>query len=115
MNGKVTEGELVLGQVVIYLALAPKSNSVYRAMTEASKVANKSMSCPPPNHILPNSEKYVYDHDQPNRFSGQEYFPETVFEKTFYHPVERGTERDMKKRLDYFKRLRKKMTDCGKL
>ncbi len=103
------EGDLLLAQAAIYLSLAPKSNSVYLAMNKASQIANKSMSCPPPRHILPGSDEYVYDHDQQNYFSGQEYFPDSISAKTFYSPVERGAERDMKKRLDYFKKLRQEM------
>ena len=106
----VPEGELVLAQAVIYLSLAPKSNSVYLALKKASRVASKSLSCPPPRHILPDSKEYIYDHEQANRFSGQEYFPDSVLTRTFYIPVERGNERDMKRRLDYFKNLRQKFT-----
>lgn len=49
---------------------------------------------------------YIYDHDTPEAFSGQEYFPEKIGRQSFYQPVERGFERDLRKRMDYFARLR---------
>lgn len=110
------EGELALAQVVVYLALAPKSNAIYTAYSEAREVAAQTGNLNPPKHILNAPTKlmkemgygkgYVYDPDTPAGFSGQEYFPETLARKHFYHPVERGFEREMKKRLEYFMRLR---------
>jgi len=110
------EGELALAQAVVYLALAPKSNAVYTAFKAASSVA-KSTGSPMPPMVILNAptklmkgsgygEGYVYDHDTPEGFSGQQYFPETIGRQTFYQPVERGAERDYRKRLDYFERLR---------
>ena len=110
------EGELALAQTVVYLALAPKSNAVYTAFKAASSVA-KSTGSPMPPMVILNAptklmkgsgygEGYVYDHDTPEGFSGQQYFPETIGRQTFYQPVERGAERDYRKRLDYFERLR---------
>ncbi|WP_193335658.1 replication-associated recombination protein A [Devosia beringensis] len=110
------EGELALAQTVVYLALAPKSNAVYTAFKAASSVA-KSTGSPMPPMVILNAptklmkgsgygEGYIYDHDTPEGFSGQEYFPEAIGRQTFYEPVERGAERDYRKRLDYFERLR---------
>ncbi|MCR6671580.1 replication-associated recombination protein A [Devosia ginsengisoli] len=110
------EGELSLAQVVVYLALAPKSNAVYTAYKGAVSVA-KSTGSPMPPMVILNAptklmkgsgygEGYVYDHDTPEAFSGQEYFPEKIGRQKFYEPVERGFERDLKKRIDYFERLR---------
>lgn len=110
------EGELALAQVVVYLALAPKSNAVYTAFKAASGVAKSTGSPMPPMVILNAPTKlmkgsgygdgYIYDHDTPEGFSGQEYFPESIGRQRFYEPVERGSERDYRKRIDYFERLR---------
>lgn len=110
------EGELALAEVVIYLALAPKSNAVYTAFGKAKELADKTSHMDPPAIILnaptPMMKKlgygkgYLYDHDQPDAFSGQNYFPEGLERHEFYHPVERGFERDMKKRLEYFMKRR---------
>jgi putative ATPase len=110
------EGELSLAQVVVYLALAPKSNAVYTAYKAAVSVAKSTGSPMPPMVILNAPTKlmkgqgygdgYIYDHDTPEAFSGQEYFPEKIGRQDFYHPVERGFERDLRKRMDYFARLR---------
>ncbi|WP_424981012.1 replication-associated recombination protein A [Maritalea sp. S77] len=112
------EGELALGQAAVYLALAPKSNAVYNAYNQAMRVAKNTGSPTPPKVILNAPTKlmksegygdgYMYDHDAPDAFSGQEYFPEKLGRQTFYEPVERGFERDLQKRIDYFKRLRLK-------
>ena len=110
------EGELALAQVVVHLALAPKSNAVYTAFKAAMSVARETGSPMPPMVILNAPTKlmkgsgygegYIYDHDTPDAFSGQEYFPEKIGRQKFYEPVERGFERDLKKRVDYFERLR---------
>jgi putative ATPase len=115
------EGELALAQTAIYLALAPKSNAVYAAYGQSRKVASETGQLNPPKTILnaPTtlmkemgySEGYLYDHDQPDAFSGQDYFPPELGRQPFYHPVERGFERDMKKRLDYFTKLRTKKSN----
>ncbi|MHB1108849.1 MAG: replication-associated recombination protein A [Devosia sp.] len=118
------EGELALAQVVVYLAAAPKSNAVYTAFAEASALAKSTGSPMPPMSILNAPTKlmkgqgygegYIYDHDTPEGFSGQEYFPEKLGRQEFYRPVERGFEREIKKRLEYFARLRsKKAEDQG--
>ncbi len=111
------EGELALSQAVIYLALAPKSNANYVAYKAARRLAASSGSAPPPKHILnaPTSlmkdqgygDGYAYDHDQEDAFSGQNYFPDGMKRPEFYAPVERGFERDLKKRVDYFAKLRR--------
>jgi len=110
------EGELALAQAVTYLALAPKSNATYVAYKAAMKEAGKTGSEPPPKHILnaPTGlmkeqgygDGYAYDHDAQDGFSGQNYFPESMKRPVLYQPVERGFERELKKRLDYFARLR---------
>ncbi len=110
------EGELALAQAVIYLALAPKSNAAYAAFGAARGAAKKSGSEPPPKHILnaPTAMMkdqgygagYAYDHDSEDGFSGQNYFPEAMKRPIFYQPVERGFERELKKRLDWFAKAR---------
>ena len=110
------EGELALAQAVTYLALAPKSNAAYVAFKAARVAAKQTGSEPPPKHILnaPTAlmkdqgygDGYAYDHDVEGGFSGQNYFPDTVKRPVFYQPVERGFERELKKRLDYFVKQR---------
>ncbi len=110
------EGELALAQALVYLALAPKSNGAYVGYKAAMRLAKQSGSEPPPKHILnaPTSlmkdqgygDGYAYDHDAEDGFSGQNYFPETIKRPVLYQPVERGFERELKKRLDYFAKLR---------
>lgn len=113
------EGELALAQVVLYLTLAPKSNAVYTAYKEARKSASDTSHLDPPKHILnaPTSlmkemdygKNYIYDPETPLGFSGQDYFPKQMDRKTFYRPFERGFEREMKKRIEYFSKLREKI------
>lgn len=113
------EGELALAEAIVYLALAPKSNAIYTAFKEAQDLAEDTGHLPPPKIILNAPTKlmknigygtgYLYDHDTPEAFSGQSYFPEELPRKQMYHPVERGFEREMKKRIDYFEKLRKKI------
>ena len=110
------EGELALAQACVYLATAPKSNAVYTAFKAATRAAKEYGSLVPPRTILNAPTKlmkeegygegYLYDHDQPNAFSGQDYFPEKLGRKTFYDPPDRGFERDIRKRLDYWAKLR---------
>lgn len=110
------EGELALAQACVYLATAPKSNAVYNAYKASMRAAKEAGSLPPPKHILNAPTKlmkeegygggYLYDHDQPDGFSGQDYLPEAMGRQTFYDPVDRGFERDIRKRLDYWSRLR---------
>ncbi|OJI94014.1 putative ATPase [Planktotalea frisia] len=110
------EGELALSQAVIYLALAPKSNANYVAYKAARRAAKATGSKLPPKHILnaPTDlmkdqgygTDYAYDHDADDGFSGQNYFPEGMERPAMYQPVERGFERDLKKRLEYFAKLR---------
>ncbi|WP_170519159.1 replication-associated recombination protein A [Ruegeria atlantica] len=110
------EGELALAQALVYLALAPKSNGAYVGYKAAMRLAKQSGSEPPPKHILnaPTSlmkdqgygAGYAYDHDAEDGFSGQNYFPDGMDRPELYQPVERGFERELKKRLDYFAKLR---------
>ena len=112
------EGELALAQAVIYLALAPKSNAAYGAYKAARVAARETGSLMPPKHILNAPTRlmkevgygagYAYDHDQEDAFSGQDYFPEGMKRPAWYLPPERGFERELKKRIEYFDRLRTK-------
>ena len=111
------EGELAIAQAVIYVATAPKSNAAYIAYGRARRAAKEGGSLVPPKHILnaPTklmeregySEGYAYDHDSDEGFSGQDYFPEQLGRQNFYQPVERGFEREIRKRLDYWEKLRR--------
>ncbi len=110
------EGELALAHATVYLATAPKSNAVYTAWKSAIRAAKEGGSLMPPKTILNAPTKlmgaegygkgYRYDHDEPDAFSGQNYFPEKIGRRQFYEPVERGFERDIKKRLEYWAKLR---------
>jgi len=112
------EGELALAEAVIYLATAPKSNAAYMALGAAMATAKQKGSLMPPKHILnaPTrlmqemgyGEGYAYDHDDADAFSGQSYFPEGMSRQEFYRPVERGFEREIKKRLEYWTELRRR-------
>ena len=111
------EGELAISQLVIYLGTAPKSNAAYVAHQSALRTAKEYGSLMPPAHILNAPTKlmkeqgygkgYIYDHDTPEGFSGQNYFPEGMPRKSFYRPVERGFEREVAKRLAWYERLRR--------
>ncbi len=111
------EGDRALAQATVYLASAPKSNAVHIAHKKARYVAKEAGSLLPPKHILNAPTKlmkeqgyndgYLYDHDQPDAFSGQDYFPTELGRQKFYEPVERGFERDIIKRLDYWDKLRR--------
>lgn len=111
------EGELAIAQAVIYVATAPKSNAGYVAYGAAKRVAKEGGSLLPPKHILNAPTKlmkeeaygrgYAYDHDEEEAFSGQDYFPEQLGRQQFYDPPERGFEREIKKRLEYWTKLRK--------
>jgi len=111
------EGELAFAQAAVYLATAPKSNAVYTAFKAATQAAKQHGSLLPPKTILNAPTKlmktegygsgYRYDHDEPDAFSGQNYFPEALGRQSFYEPVERGFEREIKKRMEYWAKLRK--------
>jgi putative ATPase len=111
------EGELAIAQAVIYVATAPKSNAGYVAYGAAKRAAKEGGSLLPPKHILNAPTKlmkeeaygrgYAYDHDQEEGFSGQDYFPEQLGRQQFYDPPERGFEREIRKRLEYWAKLRK--------
>ncbi|MEO6609012.1 MAG: replication-associated recombination protein A [Aestuariivirga sp.] len=116
------EGELALAQACVYIATAPKSNALNNAFSAAMAAARETGSVAPPKIILNAPTKlmkqqdygagYKYDHDQPEAFSGQNYFPDQLGRREFYAPVERGFEREIKKRLDYWAKLR---TERGEL
>lgn len=111
------EGELAFAEAVVYLATAPKSNAVYTAFKAATQAVKKYGSLLPPKHILNAPTKlmtkegygegYRYDHDEPDAFSGQDYFPEKMGRQRFYEPPDRGFEREINKRLDYWAKLRR--------
>jgi len=111
------EGELAIAQAVIYIASAPKSNAAYVAYKAAMGLARQHGSLMPPKVILNGSTKlmksegygdgYAYDHDEPEAFSGQNYWPDALGRQQVYEPVERGFEREIRKRLDYWAKLRK--------
>src|ERR1700760_3679656 len=111
------EGELAIAQAVIYVATAPKSNAAYKAFGAAMRTAKQNGSLLPPKHILNSPTKlmrdegygsgYEYDHDTPEGFSGQDYFPEALGRQNFYDPPERGFEREIRKRLEYWEKLRR--------
>ncbi len=111
------EGELAIAQAVLYLATAPKSNAAYTAYKEARRLAREHGSLMPPKVILNAPTKlmkgegygagYAYDHDEPDAFSGQDYWPPALGRQKIYEPVERGFERDIRKRLEFWERLRR--------
>lgn len=112
------EGELALVQAVLYLATAPKSNAAYTAYGAASRSAREHGSLMPPMHILNAPTKlmqelgygkgYDYDHNAEDAFSGQNYFPDGMAREAYYRPAERGFEREIVKRLEYWNKLREK-------
>nr|WP_286198761.1 replication-associated recombination protein A [Mesorhizobium sp. BR1-1-16] len=111
------EGELAFAEAAVYLATAPKSNAVYTAFKAATAAAKQGGSLLPPKTILNAPTKlmktegygegYRYDHDEPDAFSGQNYFPDALGRQSFYEPVERGFEREIRKRMEYWAKLRK--------
>ncbi|NJO53658.1 MAG: replication-associated recombination protein A [Bacteroidales bacterium] len=115
------EGELAIAQCVIYLGTAPKSNAAYEALGAANRAARETGSLMPPKHILNAPTRlmkdlgygkgYAYDHHAEDGFSGQNYFPEGMARQRFYEPVERGFERDIRKRIEYWDRLRLRKAD----
>ncbi|WP_353641709.1 replication-associated recombination protein A [Mesorhizobium sp. WSM2239] len=117
------EGELAFAEATVYLATAPKSNAVYTAFKSATRAAKENGSLLPPKHILNAPTKlmkdesygkgYEYDHDTPEAFSGQDYFPEKMGRQTFYDPPERGFEREIRKRLEYWAKLRAERSKEG--
>lgn len=110
------EGELAIAQAVVYLALAPKSNALYVGYKAAMRAAKDTGSRPPPKHILNAPTRlmkdegygagYAYDHDEADGFSGQNYFPDGMKRGVYYLPKERGFERELAKRLDWFAKRR---------
>jgi putative ATPase len=117
------EGELALAQATVYLATAPKSNATYTAFGAASRRAKETGSLSPPKIILNAPTRlmkqqeygagYAYDHDQPEAFSGQNYFPDGMPRETYYDPPDRGFEREIRKRLEHWARLRKERSGRG--
>ncbi len=115
------EGELALAQLVIYLGTAPKSNAAYAAFGAAKRAADETGSLMPPMHILNAPTRlmkeigygkgYEYDHDTAEGFSGQNYFPDGMARRELYQPVERGFEREITKRLEYWRKLREQRSE----
>lgn len=113
------EGDLALTELVIYLGTAPKSVANYRAQSAAYRVARETGSLMPPKNILNAPTKlmkdlgynagYIYEPDTKTGFSGQNCFPQSMSRQKFYHPIERGFEREIKKRLEYWDALREKI------
>ena len=111
------EGELALAEAAVYLAVAPKSNALYKAFGAAMRAAKEGGSLPPPKHILNAPTKlmksegygkgYEYDHDAPDAFSGQDYFPDGLKRQDFYRPTDRGLEKRIGERLAEWERLRR--------
>ena len=118
------EGELALVQATIYLALAPKSNAAYLAHKAAMRAAREHGSLMPPPHILNAPTRlmknlgygkgYIYDHDAPDRFSGQNYFPEGMARERYYAPTGEGAEKRLKARLEELERLRRQRGTAGR-
>jgi putative ATPase len=116
------EGELAITNAVIYLATAPKSNAGYMAYNQSKKCAQFYGSLPTPKRIrnaptklmseLNYGEGYVYDHDMEHAFSGENFFPDDLSRKKFYRPVERGFEREIKKRIDWWDKMRKQKSNA---
>lgn len=110
------EGDLAIAQAVLYLATAPKSNAAYKAFKSSARSAKETGSLSPPMHILNAPTKlmgelgygagYAYDHDSADGFSGQNYFPDGMPRQSYYRPVERGFERDIAKRLEWWAKKR---------
>ena len=110
------EGELAIAQACLYLATAPKSNAAYKAQKAAWRSARETGSLMPPANILNAPTRlmkdigygqgYTYDHDAEEGFSGDDYWPEEMEPQTFYEPVERGFERQVKERIAYWNKLR---------
>jgi len=110
------EGELALAEACLYMATAPKSNATYVAYKAARKAAAENGSLLPPKHILNAPTRlmkdegfgagYAYDHDAPDAFSGQNYFPDAMARQTFYDPPDRGFEREIRRRLEHWAKLR---------
>ncbi|MEN3791569.1 replication-associated recombination protein A [Fulvimarina sp. MAC3] len=111
------EGELALAEATVYLAAAPKSNAVYNAYKQAMRSAKANGSLLPPAHILNAPTKlmkdegygagYRYDHDEPDAFSGQDYFPDEMTRETYYRPTDYGVEQRIGARLSHLSQLRK--------
>ena len=118
------EGELAIVQCTVYLATAPKSNSTYSAYGRACAIAKETGSHNPPRHVLnaPTSlmkelgygEGYTYDHNLTEAFSGQDYFPDAINDRSYYEPSNRGFEREIRKRMKYWDNLRKRSTSNDK-
>ena len=111
------EGELAIAQAVVYLATAPKSNAIYTAFKAATRLAKEHGSLLPPKTILNAPTKvmkrenygvgYLYDHDQPDAFSGQDYWPEDLGRQELYRPTDRGFEQKIAARMEAWKMLRR--------
>jgi putative ATPase len=117
------EGELAIAQAVVYVATAPKSNAVYMAYKKALRIAEEKGPLPTPLSVrnaptrlmkdLKYGEGYQYDHDTPEGYAGQEFMPQALEGTVFYEPVERGFEREIRKRLEYWKGIKERKRGEG--
>jgi putative ATPase len=108
------EGNLALAQAAVYLATAPKSNALYTAFQRVQKEVRETENMPVPLHIrnpvtslmkdLGYGKDYKYPHDYQDHFVEEEYLPENLRGRTYYHPTEQGFEKEIKKRLEYWRR-----------
>jgi len=115
------EGNLALAQAALYLATAPKSNSLYTAFQGVQKDVRELENMPVPLHIrnaptslmedLGYGKDYKYPHDYPDHFIEEEYLPENLKGKTYYHPTEQGFEKEIKKRLEVWRKRKKNEKD----
>ena len=111
------EGDLSLAQAAVYLATAPKSNAIYTAYQEVRKDIRELENMPVPLHIrnpvtslmkdIGYGKDYKYPHDYSDHFVEEEYLPENIRGKVYYHPTEQGFEREIKKRLEYWRRKKR--------
>jgi putative ATPase len=109
------EGELALAQAAVYLATAPKSNSIYAAFNDVNRVVKETGSLPVPFHIrnaptrlmkdLGYGKNYKYAHNYTDAVVAQEYLPDKLKGRRFYVPTGRGFEKTIKERLDKWRQL----------
>jgi len=111
------EGNTALAQAAIYLATAPKSNAVYMAYNEAAADAHTEAAEPVPLHLrnaptalmkqLDYGKGYAYAHEQPDAIAAMDCLPPSLQDRRYYRPTERGFEKEIKRRLDGWERLKK--------
>ena len=112
------EGDLALAQAAVYLAIAPKSNALYTAFQGVKKDIRELENMPVPLHIrnpvtslmkdLGYGKDYQYPHDYPHHFVEEDYLPENLKGRTYYHPTEQGFEKEIKERLENWRKKKMK-------